>query len=58
MTTNGIERPKSSRDALRERGVRYHYFIDSAEGVRAPFDRETASRRSAKAMRRLVARPG
>jgi hypothetical protein len=41
-------------DALRERGVRFHYFVDSAEGVRTPFDRATASRRAAKAMNRLA----
>ena len=56
MNLNGSERPKSVRQLLHDRGVRFHYFLDSAEGVRAPFDRETASRRAAKAMSRLAAR--
>jgi hypothetical protein len=53
---SGLERPKSVRETLRERGVRFHLFTDSAEGVRAPFDRATASRRTAKALRRFAAR--
>jgi hypothetical protein len=56
VNLNGNDRPKSVRQVLRDRGVRFHYFLDSAEGVRAPFDRETASRRAAKAMNRLAAR--
>jgi hypothetical protein len=44
------------RQVLHDRGVRFHYFLDSAEGVRAPFDRETASRRAAKALNRVAAR--
>jgi hypothetical protein len=55
VNLNGI-RPKTVRESLRERGVQFHYFVDSAEGVRAPFDRETASRRAAKAMSRLATR--
>ena len=56
MILNGNDRPKSVRELLRERGERVHYFLDSAEGARAPFDRETASRRAEKALRRLAAR--
>jgi hypothetical protein len=56
VNLNGTERPKSVQEVLRERGVRFHYFLDSAEGVRAPFDRETASRRAAKAMSLLATR--
>jgi hypothetical protein len=54
VTRNNANRPRSVLDALRERGVRFHYFVDSAEGVRTPFDRATASRRAAKAMNRLA----
>jgi hypothetical protein len=57
VNLNGTDRPKSVRELLHERGVRIHYFLGSAEGERAPFDRETASRRAAKAMRRVAARP-
>jgi hypothetical protein len=56
MNLSSLERPKSVRELLRERGERFHFFVDSAEGVRAPFDRELASRRAAQAMRRVAAR--
>jgi hypothetical protein len=44
----------NARQLLEERGVRFHLFVDSAEGVRAPLDRRTASDRAERAMRRLA----
>ena len=58
MNLSSLERPKTVRELLRDRGDRFHFFVDSAEGVRMPFDRKLASRRAAQAMRRLAARPG
>jgi hypothetical protein len=54
VTRNHGNRTRSVRDALRERGVRFDFFVDSVEGGRTPFDRETAVRRAAKAMQRVA----
>ena len=49
-----LTRPRTIREALSDRGVAFDLFVDSAEGVRAPFDREVAARRATKALRRVL----
>ena len=47
-------KPSKVSDAIREKGLSFHLFVDSAEGIRAPIDRTVASRRADRAMEKLA----
>src|SRR3712207_6078843 len=51
---NGLDFPRSVLDILRDKGIRVTFFVDSVEALRAPTDRDAASRRAAKAYARLA----
>jgi hypothetical protein len=49
-----VDKPIKVGDAVRENGLSFHLFVDSAEGIRAPIDRTIASRRADRAMEKFA----